>query len=189
MRSYNPWDYVFDFLAVRRPVRTDVLVVEGWLWNSLLRRAAEQFREGGYRLVVVTGIGVSADPSMRVQQTARRLTALGVPESCIETAGGRARRFHKTAAAGRALGKWLDARPSISAVNIVTHAPHARKTFVIYRRLLGRRIKVGIIPVMSEDMATIRRRRGFRFSLGLALYFAKQLFGSIYAALWPFSAA
>ncbi len=172
--------YIRNFLAVQRPVRTDILVVEAWLSDGALKTAAVLFRNGRYRTIVVAGIrsdGIAQSPA---RKAAERLGSLGVPPSALSTAEAPATQVHKTAAAGRAVKRWLENHPEVTSLNVFTQGSHARKTFIIFRKIIGNAYTIGIIA----ENAPKRPLR--RWSPWYSAYLFKQLIGFVYASFWPF---
>jgi hypothetical protein len=45
----------YSFLSISRPVKPDILVVEGWLSEDLLTKAKEEFTGKPYKLLITTG--------------------------------------------------------------------------------------------------------------------------------------
>ncbi len=45
----------YKYLSISRPVRPDILVVEGWLSEDMLLKAKEEFINNRYRLLITTG--------------------------------------------------------------------------------------------------------------------------------------
>ncbi len=186
MSSLDLLKHARGFLSVRRPVRADVLIVESWLWDSLLRSAVDLYLEGSYRLIIVTGVYSKSGPHTPSKRTARRLVDMGAPEKAVKVAEERVSRFHNTATAGLALRRWLADHPSVRAVNIFTHGPHTRKTYTIFKRMLPRYVHIGILPPIPQRGTKKSRHRFGRSSLRGALYLMKNIMEYIYATLWPF---
>lgn len=46
---------VYDYLSLSRPVTPDILVVEGWLSEDMLRAAKDEFTGKPYKLIITTG--------------------------------------------------------------------------------------------------------------------------------------
>lgn len=51
---------IVDFLSVSRPVNANCLIVEGWISENSLERAAEEFLSNGYEKLIVTGIPIES---------------------------------------------------------------------------------------------------------------------------------
>jgi len=45
----------YSWLSISRPVKPDILVVEGWLHEDLLAKAKEEFKAKPYKLLITTG--------------------------------------------------------------------------------------------------------------------------------------
>ena len=50
------FSYLSGYLAKSTHVKADILVVEGWIPHYALEIAADEYRQGGYRYVVTTGV-------------------------------------------------------------------------------------------------------------------------------------
>lgn len=170
---------VHPFLAVTKTVDADVLVVEGWVHEYMIAEAADIFWRQGYSLVVVTGLSAGESATM---VAAQRLTAAGVPAAAVIQVPAAAVRVHKTAAAAQALEHWLAGYPQYRSVDVFSAGPHARKTYVTFRKVLGPRIEVGIIAARVEHYDVDHWWRSRR-----SIYIVvKSYFGYLYAAVWPF---
>src|SRR6266404_2461315 len=109
------WGFVLNicpFLSVTQRVRSDVLVVEGWLPENLVRPAVEEFTSGNYRQLLTTGGGWSrtgdTDPTHKWASVgANRLRAAGVPEAAICAVPCRFSEHDRTYASAVAVRDWL----------------------------------------------------------------------------------
>jgi len=45
----------YPYLSISKPVRPDILIVEGWLSEDMLTKAKEEFANNRYRLLITTG--------------------------------------------------------------------------------------------------------------------------------------
>ena len=145
------------FLAVTRPVPADVLVVEGWVSDSIVRAAADEFRTNYYRYVVATGCPIPKGHILYGDRTyasvaAKSLVKLGIPPSQVIEAPPKETFRHRTLEAARAAKRKLDGlgiRPL--GINVTTCGPHARRTWITYRRVFGPQVPVGVIARPSEE--------------------------------------
>lgn len=179
---------IHPFLAITKPVHGDVLVVEGWVHEYMIPQAVRVFETGDYRAVVTTGIraassagGQADDATGTAAQAAARLVRYGLPADTVTQVPAAAVRTHKTAASAKALRLWLAAYPQYRSVDVFTGGPHARKTLVIFRRVLGTDIKVGVIAGRIEHYSPERWWLSWRSIEVVTRYF----FGYFYALAWP----
>jgi hypothetical protein len=144
---------IYSFLAPTSRVHAKILVVEGWVSAQTLRQAIKEFRTGGYREVITSGCLTYEDSGWRTGSTyadwaAQRLQRYGLtdapitPVPCYEE--NRDRTFHSALA----VRSWLERnRPAITAVDLLTTGPHARRSWLLFQKALGPDITVGIISV------------------------------------------
>lgn len=146
---------VHRFLAVtERAPGADVLVVEAWAPEVVIRAAAREYAEGKYRLLLTNDVrspGDEVDPS-RTQAATRLLASLGVPADRIVVCPVPATDSHRSRAMAAAVRETL-VRNGIKprGLNTVAPAAHARKSLLAYRRALASSFPVGIIAVPTGD--------------------------------------
>ena len=184
-----------DFLAISRPVGARLLVVEGWMPSFAYREVASAFRDGGYTRVVAVGVmkedggaGGDATEDFAVDKLIRN----GVPPDVISKASYPAIQADRTYHAAMAVKAWLaQQRVPVTAVDIVTLGPHARRTRVLYEKALGDDVEVGVIAVRDfriDPRHWWRTSQGARSVIGEAVgyVYARLLFApSAYQAVTP----
>jgi hypothetical protein len=145
--------HLHSFLALNEPVQADLLVVEGWMPGSVFRRAVQEFGSKQYRKVIATG-GIpdkgrySSDFASYAHHSANALVRLGLPRNVLSTVVSNPSIERETYNSAVALQKWLrDEHFAPGGINIVTGAPATRRTRLIYRRVLGPKLHIGVIAV------------------------------------------
>lgn len=138
------------FLSVTDRRGADVLVVEGWIGNSGVRAAAAEYFRGHYRGIVATS-GLTSDywdtERWSYAEMARRdLLAAGVPAPAILLAvpaeTSTQRTFESAVATRRAL---REAGVHPRAVAVFTLGAHARRSRLVFEKVLRPDISVGVI--------------------------------------------
>ena len=179
---------IHDFLAISRPVVGNVLVVEGWIWNSSgMKDAAEEFRRGHYQYLVTVGgqaesDGVSSDQESSADLAARRLQEFGIAETSITVLRVPAVTIHRTYASALTLKDWLTtSKIKATGINVVTLGAHARKSLIIFRRTIGPTIEVGVISGTDNEYDP---HRWWLSPRGIYVITRKAL-GYLYAIVWP----
>ena len=148
---------VNGFLAVQDPVRGGVLVVEGWVTDTVLGQAAGEFQRGGYVVWCVTGEPLDKGGPVKEFGDYAALTV-----AVYEKAGGTPGALHpvfwehvqrdRTYASALALKAWLEARGlPTDRVNVVTKGMHARRSRLLYAKAFGPGTRVGVIAVPEDD--------------------------------------
>ena len=103
-----------DFLAINLPVVGNILVVEGWVWDSsAMREAAEEFGRGQYKYLVTVGGPIEGDKGPTNQMNlaelaAGRLQELGVAETSITVLNVPHVTYHRTYASALTLKNWIN---------------------------------------------------------------------------------
>jgi len=147
---------VHDFLAVNAPVKTRVLVLEGWVPRyALTGYVARVF--GDYDKIYTTGGPTLADRTSRndsdtfASVAQSRLVRAGVPGGMIQYVPGWEVRRDRTYAAAMSLRKWAETnRVELMAFNLVTLGPHARRSRLLYAKAFPD-AKIGIIPLTNAE--------------------------------------
>lgn len=178
---------VHPFLSVNRPIDADVLVVEGWIPEYAIARAAEIVRAGRYKRVVTVGGPVSGVPNPANDDDTYAYVALQnfrklglVPPQVEMVPTNRASR-DRTYQYARDLRSWLERnRVPPRGINVVTLGPHARRTRLLFSRAFGREVPVGVISVVDQDYEA---SQWWRYSEGVKEVLAESV-AYLYARLW-----
>ncbi len=139
-----------SFLSQTARVPARILVVEGWISAEGLDAAAQEFKTGGYSTLVATGSLTGAKWEAKrwdyTQAAYEQFVKDGIaPERIILASAGdpEVRRTYSMALATR--NALLAHHLLGEDVNIFTRGPHARRSRLIYARVLGSPSHVGSI--------------------------------------------
>lgn len=141
------------FLAVNGLVESNVVVVEGWISDHAIADGKALFERGGYEKLLVAGCPLDRGAFLQEFQTyagvgAATLRAMGFDGAAlIEAPAGEARRnrtYHSAVAAREALEQ---AGITVAGVDVVTLATHARRSRMVYRKVFGPEVSVGVLAV------------------------------------------
>ena len=143
-------------LTDRQPA--DVLVVEGWIGTEGIRAAYNEYVVGGYKSVVATGGLTGERWNARrwnyANEAAEQLIRLGVPQDRLLVAPARnteaQRTFEMAVAARNSVGL-----AAIHSINVFTRGAHARRSRLVFEKVFGPEIPVGVIswkpPTFSDE--------------------------------------
>ncbi len=159
---------VEPFLAVTERTPTDILVVEGWVPNYVIRDAVREFDTGSYKHIYTTGGpiigdgGYTNDYNTSASVAAGRLRAAGLPSELIQMVPSRVFGRDRTYSSAIALRKWLKSQqPAVHGINVLTEGPHARRTRLLFQKALGHDVRVGVIAAANPDYDA---KRWWRYS-------------------------
>jgi hypothetical protein len=149
--------FVHPFLAASKPVDADVMVVEGWVPDYVLKEAAFEFKVGSYSHLFVSGLkdasgDVNNGNRLDAARCARRLSLLGVEPSLIEACPISPVLFNRTSHMAKAVAaRMREQHFKPRGVNVITLGPHGRQSLLAYRRLIDPSIPVGVITIPKDD--------------------------------------
>jgi hypothetical protein len=169
----------------RRP--GDILVVESWIGISGLRAAAAEFKLDGSSYLIATG-GLNnerwSEKRFSYAEMARyELIRAGVPADRVIAAPAvevdTQRTFEMAAATWRALNQMGRMN---GAINVFTIGPHARRSRLVFTKVLRPDIKVGIVawrpPSYESEPWWHSSERAGEFLKESACYFFELLLNS-----------
>jgi DUF218 domain len=176
----------YPFLAVTIRVPTRVLVVEGWAPDYALQAAIDEFQQGHYETMLVTGgpleHGAPLSEYANFAELGRAtLLKLGMPTNALQAVPAPLVMRDRTYTSGLSLEQWFKEQHSVPAgINLMTEGAHARRSWLMFEKALGRNVRVGIIAVPPREFDTHhwwRSSQGFRVVTGEALgYFYARFF-------------
>jgi hypothetical protein len=146
---------VYPFLAVNKPVAADTLLVEGWISDYLLHRAAYEFWRGHYRRIIVArplssseGDEVYAEGKEDGEYKAHMLIRYGVPKESVGTLFYSSVERDRTYHGALAVKKWFSKNGvALPAFNVATAGPHARRSWLLYQMAFGNTAEIGIVAL------------------------------------------
>lgn len=158
---------LYPFLAQNRPLpQPDLIIIEGWLGDEELASVFERV-EPGTRFVT-TGGPVTFGHSLLKEKTyaevtAARLRLLGAsPESVLEVPADDV-ACDRTYASALAVQCALEEQGLLGCTaNLYSMGAHSRRSFFLYRRVLGKDAPLGVV---SLDSAEFDLRHWWRSSL------------------------
>lgn len=148
---------IYPFLAVNSPIAADVLVVEGWVPDRVLEGALAEFRRGSYRKLIATGLPLSlgyylSEYKSFAEIAAATLMALGLEKEQVVAVPAPNAIQNRTYTSAVALKEWLlTSDLKVSAINVYTLGPHARRSRFIFEKVLAPDIGVGAIAAEPID--------------------------------------
>jgi hypothetical protein len=173
----------YSFLACDKPNDADVFIIEGWVPDHVLEQGLAPSREGGRRLFITTGgpLEVGADLSQYrtyAELTAARLVKLGIEEGQVVAVPNQGVDKDRTYAAALEVNTWLRKNSSIHKATLITKGPHARRSFIIFKRVLPSTFELGVRAAPPRDYDPQRWwacSEGFRtvVSEGIAYTYAR----------------
>lgn len=149
---------IHPFLAITSPVPSDILVVEGWMNEYGIRQAAAEYANGHYRHLFTTGGptmgngGYINDYNTSASVGAELLMNAGIPREAVQMVPSKVIERDRTYNSAIALKNWFNDHDfHAGSVNVITAGCHARRTRLLFKKVLGGQVTVGIIAVASPD--------------------------------------
>lgn len=178
--------HIHPFLAVNSPLKADFLVVEGWVPDYALKQAITEFKNGNYRQIITTG-GPLDKGSYLVQYknaaelSAATLKALGLKKEKLIVVPAPGVIKDRTYAAAIAFSQWLSTSDlKLESINLYTYDAHARRSWLLFKKALGPKIKVGVIAAETLDYEP---KKWWSSSAGVREVIDETI-AYIYARLW-----
>jgi len=149
--------WLHDFLAVNAPVQAEGLVVEGWVPDYIVEEAVREFEAGRYEWVAASGGPLSVGTYITEYRTyadvgVATLEKLGLPKDKLIVAEAEKtyrNRTYYSAKGVKAKLEELGLEPN--GLNVVTEGAHARRTRLVYRKVFGSEVAVGVLSYPSKD--------------------------------------
>lgn len=149
------WKGLYPFLARQAPVKSEVLVMEGWLADDLLVQATDWARTNGVTTIYTTG-GPLAVGSYLVEwksyaeMTQARLEALGMQErfQIIAAPANKVRRG-RTRESARALQE--KTALTRGAFTLASEGPHTRRSWRAFQDAFGDGVEVGTLALVPVE--------------------------------------
>jgi hypothetical protein len=146
----------YPFLAYENPNDADVFIIEGWVPDYVLDRSLAPFQDGRFRLLIATGgpldIGSElAQYKTYAELTAARLVKMGFPQERVVAVPHETVDRNRTHASALALRDWLARNPGVDRANLISRGPHARRSYIIFRRVLPDTFELGVCAVPPRD--------------------------------------
>ena len=145
------------FLAPTKPVKGEVLVVEGWLPDYALIEVKKRFEKGKYRLLITTGGLITTGVHLSEYKTwanlaAARLIKLGIPpEKIMSTSHSviykKDRTYYSILALKEKIKKDI---LLVKSMDVVCLGVHSRRTWFLYKKVFTA-ASVGIIAIHSKS--------------------------------------
>ena len=173
---------LYPFLARTAPVPADTLVVEGWVVDEQLAKAAAWAEANGVKKIIATGGPIELGSYLTgyktyAEMTRARLAALGLGEK-FELAAVPAEKVRRgrTRESARALRAAMG--PELGAFNVASEGPHARRSWRAFRDEFAGQAEVGSValaPLAYTDDDWWRCSEGVRAVISEAIAFAYDL--------------
>jgi hypothetical protein len=173
------------FLSSTNRVPAEVLVVEAWIGPVGVRSACAEFREHGYKYIVVTG-GLSDEiwndkRWSYALEGEKQMLSFGIPRSQLIVAVPIETEKQRTYQAAEAVRKALnrnDLHPK--GVNVFTMGVHARRSRLVFAKVLAPETRVGVVSWLPS----LYINENWRGSSEHAVDFMKESVGYVFELLF-----
>jgi uncharacterized SAM-binding protein YcdF (DUF218 family) len=161
LASYAGLRGIHPFLALDRPVASDILVVEGWVPNYALKRGLDLSVEQKSSYLILTGGTVRGEVNPEPGDTYARMAM-----KRLQRIGGDLPHVHpvpspeltpepvrdRTYASAIAVKKWLkDQGVGVRSINVLTMGTHARRSRLLFQKAFGPKVNVGVIAIRDGE--------------------------------------
>lgn len=176
---------IHPFLSQSKPVRADVLVVEGWVPDYVFEEALVEFKRNNYRKLYVTGGPLEVGGYLSEYRTyaelgAATLMGMGMSKGLVEPVPSETVRQDRTFTSALALRAYCRQQQiQMADINLVSIGAHARRSQMLFQKALGDGVRVGIIAVENRGYES---RRWWQSSAGVRTVL-DEFIAYIYAAV------
>jgi hypothetical protein len=175
----------YPFLALSQPRPGGVLVIDAWVPDSVLEAGIAEFKRHHYDAVIVTGGPVEqggplAGYGNHADLCAATLLKLGMSSNFLRSVPAASVRPDRIYASALALKRWWQAHGAPPTnVNVLVVGPRARRARLLFKRVLGKQVTVGVVAFPPDDYDA---SRWWRSSQGFRTV-TSELLGYCYARL------
>jgi hypothetical protein len=148
---------IHPFLAVTAPVKTDIMVIEGFMPDYAIAESMRIFNEGKYKLMIVTGKKMIRGSRLLPYEndgllTAAILVKMGFDSSFIRVIGlENDVRKDRTFASAKAVMNWISqSQVKTEAVNVVSLGCHSRRSRLLFNKAFDHKIETGFISIPDD---------------------------------------
>jgi hypothetical protein len=149
---------IVPYLSTNRPVKAEILSVEGYMPDYAIREAMHIFHRDKYKHLLVTGNkrtkGAHLDQYANDgEYSAAVLIQMGFDSSKLTVVAVHSDiRKDRTYHSALALGEWITKnQPGLKAVDIVSLGCHARRSRRLFQEALGDSVTVGVHSVTDQS--------------------------------------
>jgi len=148
-----------------------VLVIEGWVPDSVLEAGFAEFNRHHYDKVFITGAPIERGGFLSIYGNqadlcSATLLKLGMNSNVLQSVPTPVVSKDRTYASAVALRQWWRAHGMAPTnVNLFSLGPHARRSRLLFRRALGKEVTVGVVALSVGDYDARhwwRTSQGFR---------------------------
>ena len=146
---------LYPFLARQAPVKSEMLVVEGWMGDDLLLQAAGWAESNGVKKIIATGGPVEtgswlAEWKTYAEMTKARMEKLGLGQKFkLAAAPAEKVRRGRTRESARALKAALGM--DRGSFNLASVGPHTRRSWRAFRDEFGDGVEVGSVALAPME--------------------------------------
>jgi hypothetical protein len=145
---------IHPFLAENKPIKADLLIVEGFLPDFAIEKCIDIFKQGNYKLMIVTGKKMIKGSMLVPYEndglyTAAILEKLGFDTTLIQVIGlENDVTKDRTYASASAVMNWIrQSGLNPETANVVSLGCHSRRSRLLFEQAFRNEIRVGIIPI------------------------------------------
>jgi hypothetical protein len=148
--------FFYSFLAVVNPVQGKYLVVEGWIPPYCLKETVVLFNSSHYQKIFTAGCLDLDDWGLPSNETyaelaAERLNKLGISNGLIQAVPCRINQKDRTYYSALAVKSWCEQNHVLlGSFDLVTVGPHARRSWLLYKKAFGNDVKIGVIALADK---------------------------------------
>ncbi|RLD59955.1 MAG: YdcF family protein [Bacteroidetes bacterium] len=147
----------YSFLATNKPVKAEILVVEGWLPDYALKDAVNEYNSHNYKFIVTTGVPLLKGYYLSEYKdfanlSKQTLIKLGVDETKIIAIPTKNVKRDRTYASAIAVKNWINNNKlNIKSINVYTLGSHSRRTLLLYDEAFDNKIIIGVYAHNNKD--------------------------------------
>lgn len=175
------------FLSVSKPIKSKVLVLEGWLPDYAVKELMKEYYDNDYEHLIITGIPTHKGYYVTQFNTSSEIAKKTLYMFGFDTTGiamvtiPQSIQMDRTYTTAIALELYLTENlPEVNKINVFTLGSHARRSRLLFKRALEPEIEVGIISADNHEYNKDKwwnSSRGFRTVTNEAIgYFYVKLF-------------
>ncbi len=150
---------VYPFLAVSDPVGAPIAVVEGWLEPEELDEAIAALRARKYRVVLTTGGPLQPWPDKTpgatfAHRAAAYLKQRGLADIPVVPVPSPHTLQDRTFTSASMVREWATRSGARGEkIDVFSRGPHARRSRMLYERVLGPDVPVGVVALAPHQYA------------------------------------